>query len=134
MNNNQSHNLPFSLISRVRKTVRGSADDIGWLQKASGMPPVEDGTKRFKELLDNIRYSSTITPSSVLQKNYFRLVLPKMVTLFILASNFNLFLFDRNGEHKLPNSVVYLLVPGNSCKSFKILLVDKCMILNQGYV
>eukprot|EP00268_Persea_americana_P056560 TRINITY_DN6685_c0_g1_i2.p1 TRINITY_DN6685_c0_g1~~TRINITY_DN6685_c0_g1_i2.p1 ORF type:complete len:505 (+),score=114.47 TRINITY_DN6685_c0_g1_i2:202-1716(+) len=71
--NNQGRTSIFQdLISRVRKTVHGSADDIGWLQKASGMPPVEDGTKRFKELLDNIR----------------------------------------NGEHKLPNSVVYLLVPG----------------------
>ncbi|PKU70015.1 hypothetical protein MA16_Dca022260 [Dendrobium catenatum] len=43
------------LISRARKTVLGSADDIGWLQRAPGMPPVEDGTKRFIELLENIR-------------------------------------------------------------------------------
>uniref|UniRef100_A0A1D1YWI0 Phosphatidylcholine-sterol acyltransferase n=1 Tax=Anthurium amnicola TaxID=1678845 RepID=A0A1D1YWI0_9ARAE len=61
-----------SLITRARKTVRGSADDIGWLQCATDLPPVEDGTKRFQELLEKIR------------KN----------------------------EHKLPNSVVYLLVPG----------------------
>ncbi|CAA6668797.1 unnamed protein product [Spirodela intermedia] len=61
-----------SLITRVRKTVRGSADDIGWLERATDMPPVEDGTERFMELLGRIR------------KN----------------------------EHKLPNSVVYLLVPG----------------------
>ncbi|XP_020579211.1 uncharacterized protein LOC110023903 isoform X3 [Phalaenopsis equestris] len=60
------------LISRARKTVLGSADDIGWLQCAPGMPPVEDGTDRFKELLENIR----------------------------------------NDEHKLPDSLVYLLVPG----------------------
>ncbi|KAK1286674.1 hypothetical protein QJS10_CPB20g01419 [Acorus calamus] len=60
------------LISRARRTVRGSADDIGWLQHSPGMPPVEDGTKRFMELLDNVR----------------------------------------KGEHKLPDSVVYLLVPG----------------------
>nr|CAD1835089.1 unnamed protein product [Ananas comosus var. bracteatus] len=40
--------------------------------KGSGMPPVEDGTKRFLELLESVR------------KN----------------------------EHKLPNSMVYLLVPG----------------------
>ncbi|KAG2669254.1 hypothetical protein I3760_14G026100 [Carya illinoinensis] len=61
-----------SLIDRARRTVRGSADDIGWLQRASGMPPVEDGTERFIEILDNIRH----------------------------------------GLHKLPNSMVYLLVPG----------------------
>ncbi|XP_058104412.1 uncharacterized protein LOC131248244 isoform X2 [Magnolia sinica] len=60
------------LICRARKTIRGSADDIGWLQHAPGMPPVEDGTKRFMELLESIR----------------------------------------NGEHKLPNSMIYLLVPG----------------------
>ncbi|XXG66517.1 hypothetical protein AAC387_Pa06g0072 [Persea americana] len=59
-------------MSSVQKTVHGSAEDIGWLQNASGMPPVVDETKRFTELLDNIR----------------------------------------NGEHKLPNSMVYLLVPG----------------------
>ncbi|MQM19058.1 hypothetical protein Taro_052059 [Colocasia esculenta] len=44
----------LSLITRTRKTVRGSADDIGWLQHVAGLPPVEDGTKRFMELLDNI--------------------------------------------------------------------------------
>ncbi|CAD5175066.1 unnamed protein product [Musa acuminata subsp. malaccensis] len=60
------------LVDRARKTVRGSADDIGWLQQATDMPPVEDGTKRFQEILESIR----------------------------------------NNEHKLPNSVVYLLVPG----------------------
>ncbi|KAI3918729.1 hypothetical protein MKX01_042049 [Papaver californicum] len=60
------------LIARARKTVRGSADDIGWLQRASGLPPVEDGTRRFDELLGHIRH----------------------------------------GVHTLPNSMVYLLVPG----------------------
>nr|KYP37940.1 hypothetical protein KK1_040833 [Cajanus cajan] len=58
-----------SLIERARRTVRGSADDIGWLQR---MPPVEDGTERFLEILDNIKH----------------------------------------GVHRLPNSVVYLLIPG----------------------
>lgn len=47
-------------MSSVRKTMHGSAEDIGWLQKASGMPPVVDETKRFTELLDNIRYFCTI--------------------------------------------------------------------------
>ncbi|KAG0498763.1 hypothetical protein HPP92_003078 [Vanilla planifolia] len=60
------------LISRARTTVLGSAKDIGWLQRAPDMLPVEDGTERFLELLENIR----------------------------------------NDEHKLPDSLVYLLVPG----------------------
>ncbi|XP_057498945.1 uncharacterized protein LOC130783376 isoform X2 [Actinidia eriantha] len=60
------------LIERARRTVRGSADDIGWLQRAPEMPPVEDGTERFMEVIDDIRH----------------------------------------GLHKLPNSMVYLLVPG----------------------
>ncbi|EEF50295.1 conserved hypothetical protein [Ricinus communis] len=60
------------LIERARRTVRGSADDIGWMERASQLPSVEDGTERFMEILDNIRH----------------------------------------GLHKLPNSVVYLLVPG----------------------
>lgn len=60
-----------SLIQRARRTVRGSADDIGWLQR-SGLPPVEDGTDKFMKILDDIRH----------------------------------------GIHKLPQSVVYLLVPG----------------------
>ena len=44
-----------SLIERVRRTVRGSADDIGWLQRALDLPPVEDGNERFVEILDDIR-------------------------------------------------------------------------------
>ncbi|KAG9452222.1 hypothetical protein H6P81_005126 [Aristolochia fimbriata] len=61
-----------SLFARARKTIRGSADDIGWLQREPGMPQVEDGSKRFMDLLDNVR----------------------------------------KGVHKLPNTLVYLLVPG----------------------
>ncbi|KAF7043202.1 hypothetical protein CFC21_052598 [Triticum aestivum] len=60
------------LVDRARKTVRGSADDIGWLQRTQGLPAAEDGTTRFMEILDSVR------------KN----------------------------EHKLPDAVVYLLVPG----------------------
>ena len=43
------------LIERARRTVRGSADDIGWLKHDPEMPSVEDGTERFIEILDNIR-------------------------------------------------------------------------------
>jgi hypothetical protein len=60
------------LIERARRTVRGSADDIGWLQRAPEMPPVEDGTDRFNKILEDIGH----------------------------------------GVHRLPNTVVYLLVPG----------------------
>ncbi|KAI4997103.1 hypothetical protein ZWY2020_052445 [Hordeum vulgare] len=60
------------LVDRARKTVRGSADDIGWLHRTQSLPATEDGTTRFLEILDSVR------------KN----------------------------EHKLPDTVVYLLVPG----------------------
>ncbi|XWS17315.1 hypothetical protein CRYUN_Cryun33cG0056700 [Craigia yunnanensis] len=62
----------YSIKSRIQKTLRGSSDDIGWLQHTPGMASVENGTARFLELLEAIR----------------------------------------NGEHTLPNSFVYLLVPG----------------------
>ncbi|KAI3962844.1 hypothetical protein MKW92_037284 [Papaver armeniacum] len=67
-----TQNQVQSLISRIQKTLRGSSDDIGWLQRAEDMPPVEDGTARFRELLQDIR----------------------------------------KGKHTLPNSFVYLLIPG----------------------
>nr|GEV12381.1 alpha/beta hydrolases superfamily protein [Tanacetum cinerariifolium] len=60
------------LIERVRRTVRGSVDDIGWLRRAPDMPPVEDGTERFSNILEIIRHD----------------------------------------VHMLPNTMVYLLVPG----------------------
>ncbi|VFQ97388.1 unnamed protein product [Cuscuta campestris] len=60
------------LIERVQRTIRGSADDIGWMQRDPEMPPVKDGTQRFLEIIDSIRH----------------------------------------GVHRLPKTVVYLLVPG----------------------
>ncbi|KAK8535441.1 hypothetical protein V6N12_056959 [Hibiscus sabdariffa] len=62
----------YSIVCRMERTLRGSSDDIGWLQRTPGMAPVEDGSARFLELLEAIR----------------------------------------NGKHTLPNSFVYLLVPG----------------------
>ncbi|WJX48278.1 hypothetical protein P8452_34867 [Trifolium repens] len=50
--------------SRVLKTLRGSSDDIGWLQHAPGMPIVHDGTSRFLELLSDIRNGKHSLPSS----------------------------------------------------------------------
>ncbi|OVA08568.1 Lecithin:cholesterol/phospholipid:diacylglycerol acyltransferase [Macleaya cordata] len=67
----RTQNRVRSLLSRIQRTLHGSSDDIGWLQRTQGMPPVEDGTTRFMELLQGIR----------------------------------------NGEHTLPNSFVYLLIP-----------------------
>ncbi|KAL3625446.1 hypothetical protein CASFOL_030900 [Castilleja foliolosa] len=61
-----------SVVERVVRTLHGSSDDIGWLQCAPGMAPVEDGSARFLELLHSVR----------------------------------------NGVHVLPDSFVYLLIPG----------------------
>ncbi|XP_050377927.1 uncharacterized protein LOC126795138 isoform X2 [Argentina anserina] len=61
-----------SVASRVQRTLRGSSDDIGWLQRIPSMPSVDDGTERFLELLAGIR----------------------------------------KGKHELPDSFVYLLIPG----------------------
>ncbi|BBG97272.1 alpha/beta-Hydrolases superfamily protein [Prunus dulcis] len=46
-------------------TVRGSADDIGWLQRDPTMPPVEDGTERFMEILGDIRHGVHRLPNSM---------------------------------------------------------------------
>ncbi|MFS8033773.1 putative alpha/Beta hydrolase [Helianthus anomalus] len=53
------------LVERVRRTVRGSADDIGWLQRAPDMPPVEDGTDRFTNILEIIRHDVHMLPDSM---------------------------------------------------------------------
>ncbi|XWS35631.1 hypothetical protein CRYUN_Cryun20dG0013400 [Craigia yunnanensis] len=53
------------LIERAQRTVRGSADDIGWLKRDPEMPSVEDGTERFTEILDNIRHGLHQLPSSM---------------------------------------------------------------------
>lgn len=58
--------LCFRLVERVRRTVRGSSDDIGWLQSAPEMPAVEDGTDRFSNILEIIRYIETISKQNLL--------------------------------------------------------------------
>ncbi|GFP80929.1 hypothetical protein PHJA_000236200 [Phtheirospermum japonicum] len=66
VNTNQNGISIFQgLIERVRKTVRGSADDIGWLQRDPDMPPVEDGTERFIEILDDIRHGLHALPNTM---------------------------------------------------------------------
>jgi len=39
-----SFDILCSLVERARKTVRGSADDIGWLQRDQSLPRTEDGS------------------------------------------------------------------------------------------
>ncbi|CAH1425143.1 unnamed protein product [Lactuca virosa] len=53
------------LVDRVRKTMHGSSDDIGWLQRDPEMPPVEDGTERFNSILENIGHGIHVLPTSV---------------------------------------------------------------------
>ena len=54
-----------SLVDRARKTVRGSADDIGWLQRVQSLPSTEDGTTRFLEILDSVRLEKITDQISV---------------------------------------------------------------------
>eukprot|EP00250_Pteridium_aquilinum_P001219 c11426_g1_i1 orf=242-1663(+) len=68
----QRGNQVRRLVGRIQSTLRGSVNDIGWLQRIPGLPPVKDRTDRFVQLLGLVS----------------------------------------NGIHKLPNSYVYLLVPG----------------------
>ncbi|KAI5055893.1 hypothetical protein GOP47_0029414 [Adiantum capillus-veneris] len=68
----QRSNQLRRLACRIQSSIRGSVDDIGWLQRTSGLPPVKDRTDRFVQLLGLVS----------------------------------------NGIHKLPNSYVYLLIPG----------------------
>lgn len=51
----------FSLVTRVQTTLRGSADDIGWLQRIPGALPVEDGTSEFLQALDTIRLVTLVS-------------------------------------------------------------------------
>ncbi|XP_031397875.1 uncharacterized protein LOC116208528 isoform X2 [Punica granatum] len=53
------------LIERARRTVRGSADDIGWLRRDPKLPPVEDGTEKYNTILDNIRHGIHTLPKSL---------------------------------------------------------------------
>ncbi|KAK9142094.1 hypothetical protein Syun_011494 [Stephania yunnanensis] len=57
-------------LSRLKTTLHGSSDDIGWLQHAPGMPPVEDGTSRFIELLQEIRLLAAVEHNAWELKHY----------------------------------------------------------------
>ncbi|GMH23821.1 hypothetical protein Nepgr_025664 [Nepenthes gracilis] len=54
--------INVSILSRVQMTLRGSSDDIGWLQTSPGMAPVVDGTARFLELLQRVRNGEHMLP------------------------------------------------------------------------
>ncbi|KAG8376054.1 hypothetical protein BUALT_Bualt09G0023700 [Buddleja alternifolia] len=117
-----------SIASRVLTTLHGSSDDIGWLQCAPGMAPVEDGSARFKELLQDIREAQKrqtektpeMTGSVVVE------ICVKIVCIAGVAPEdvrrgqaCNLAVDrlrkkerQRNGMHKLPDCFVYLLIPG----------------------
>lgn len=60
-----SSRFSFSLVSRVQTTLRGSADDIGWLTKDPSLPPVVDKTERFLQILGRIRFVVICPPFNV---------------------------------------------------------------------
>ncbi|KAF5762301.1 putative alpha/Beta hydrolase [Helianthus annuus] len=89
------------LVERVRRTVRGSADDIGWLQRAPDMPPVEDGTDRFTNILEIIRHDVHMLPDS-------------MVYLLVPG------LFSNHGPLYFTNTKATFLKMGLTCHIAKI--------------
>ncbi|PVH37028.1 hypothetical protein PAHAL_6G225000 [Panicum hallii] len=56
----------FHIKERARKTARGSADDIGWLQRDQNLPATEHGTARFLENLDSARSAEAPNWTSML--------------------------------------------------------------------
>ncbi|KAL2623682.1 hypothetical protein R1flu_003887 [Riccia fluitans] len=53
------------LVQRVQTTLRGSADDIGWLLKDPTLPPVQDRTERFVQLLGRISNGVHVLPDNL---------------------------------------------------------------------
>ncbi|CAB4317705.1 unnamed protein product [Prunus armeniaca] len=105
------------LASRVQKTLQGSSDDIGWLPRTPGLLGVEDGTARFLELLAGIRYQANIIaplhwmvgPVKELCSICYHICLVYSCIFLLLVCHA---IYFRNGEHTLPSSFVYLLIPG----------------------
>ncbi|KAG1346700.1 putative Lecithin:cholesterol/phospholipid:diacylglycerol acyltransferase [Cocos nucifera] len=60
------------IICRMTITLQGSSEDIGWLQRTEGLPPVEDGTTQFMELLHDISLLDLSLQASV-EKNAWEL-------------------------------------------------------------
>ncbi|KAJ0970583.1 hypothetical protein J5N97_018542 [Dioscorea zingiberensis] len=90
------------LVDRAGKVLKGSANDIGWLQNAPGMLPVEDGTKRFDNLLFNI-------------KNYQEHSLPKSFVYLLVPG-----LFSNLGPPNFDDTKTYFLKLGLECEVAKI--------------
>ncbi|GKA75682.1 hypothetical protein Tco_0782060 [Tanacetum coccineum] len=87
---NSIADLSFSLIERVRREVRRSADDIGWLQRAPDMPPVEDMTERFSNILKIISYDVHMLPITTpvnkdIQIKHARLAVVAMLIVYFEA-------------------------------------------------
>lgn len=77
------------------------------------MPPVEDGTERFMEILDSIRYYSNLPLMP-----YF-LYEDKHILIFcFIFSNVS------HGVHRLPKSLIYLLIPGTYILFHLIRILD----------
>ncbi|KAL3675089.1 hypothetical protein R1sor_025037 [Riccia sorocarpa] len=53
------------LVQRVQTTLRGSADDIGWLLKDPTLPPVQERTERFVQLLGRISNGVHVLPDNL---------------------------------------------------------------------
>ncbi|GJW85376.1 hypothetical protein Tco_0158521 [Tanacetum coccineum] len=87
---NSIADLSFSLIERVRREVRRSADDIGWLQRAPDMPPVKDMTERFSNILKIISYDVHMLPITTpvnkdIQIKHARLAVVAMLIVYFEA-------------------------------------------------
>lgn len=89
------------LVTRVQTTLRGSADDIGWLQKMPNALPVEDDTAGFLKALDLISHGVHI--------------LPKSVTYLLIPG-----LFSNHGPLYFVDTKKYFLKLGLSCHIAKI--------------
>ncbi|KAG0616118.1 hypothetical protein M758_5G091700 [Ceratodon purpureus] len=89
------------LVTRVQTTLRGSADDIGWLQKMPNALPVEDDTAGFLRALEIISHGVHILPNSV--------------TYLLIPG-----LFSNHGPLYFVDTKKYFLKLGLSCHIAKI--------------
>ncbi|KAL3702067.1 hypothetical protein R1sor_020089 [Riccia sorocarpa] len=57
--------IAVMLVQRVQTTLRGSADDIGWLLKDLTLPHVQKRTERFVQLLGRISNGVHVLPDNL---------------------------------------------------------------------
>ncbi|KAM0935561.1 putative GPI inositol-deacylase PGAP1, alpha/Beta hydrolase [Dioscorea sansibarensis] len=91
-----------SLLERAGNALKASEDDIGWLQRAPGMPSVQDGTRKFDNLLFNI-------------KNYNQHTLPKSFVYLLVPG-----LFSNLGPPNFAGTQAYFQGLGLDCEIAKI--------------